>query len=346
MRVGDVSELDLIEVLAKVIGGEKPLGDQEVGSPGFRLRLSIGDDAAAWDGPAGSRVLTTDTMVEGVHFDLGRIGWADLGWKSLAANLSDIAAMGCAPLYSVVTLGLRGDLPVKGLEEMYRGMLEACRSCGGEIVGGDIVRSPVFFVSVAVVGAGPATEGGVLGQAPLLTRGAATPGDKIAVTGSLGCSGGGLRMMLQELSFDRETSAHLANAHNRPVPRVVQGLLLVGQGVAAAIDVSDGLVDDLRKLCESSGVGAVVHSAQVPADDVLKRAYPDDWLSLALSGGEDYELLFTAPPQVMERVTSLLDVPVSAIGEVVAEPQVVTVLDQAGSPIRVERGGWDHFRHG
>ena len=346
MRVGDVSELDLIEILAKVIGGEKPLGGQEVASPGFRLRLSIGDDAAAWDGPAGSRVLTTDTMVEGVHFDLGRIGWADLGWKSLAANLSDIAAMGCAPLYSVVTLGLRGDLPVKGLEEMYRGMLEACRSCGGEIVGGDIVRSPVFFVSVAMVGAAPTTEGSGLGQAPLLTRGAAKPGDKIAVTGSLGCSGGGLRMMLQELSFDGETSAHLANAHNRPVPRVAQGLPLVGQGVAAAIDVSDGLVDDLRKLCESSGVGAVVHSTQVPADDVLKRAYPDDWLLLALSGGEDYELLFTAPPGVMDEVTTLLDVPVSVIGEIVDGPQVVTVLDQAGGPMQIERGGWDHFRDG
>ena len=344
MQVKDLSEFDLIELLAESIGAS---GAPRAGRPsdlGFRLRVPIGDDAAAWDGPSGSRTLTTDALVEGVHFDLGHTGWSDLGWKTLAVNLSDVAAMGCAPLYSVITLGLRGDLPVDGLVEMYRGMSKAAREYGGDIVGGDVVRSPVFFVAVAMVGTVPSSDANEGREQPLLTRGAARPGDKIAVTGSLGCSGGGLRMYADELGFNGETSAHLANAHNRPEPRVAEGVLLAQHRVAAAIDVSDGLVDDLRKVCEASGAGALVHADRVPADEFLRRAYPDEWLSLALSGGEDYELLFTAPPQVIDETASLLDVPVSVIGEIVDQAQGVTVLDEDGSVIQVPQGGWDHFR--
>ena len=344
MQVKELGEARLIETLANTIGAVSASPAQQTDSPGFRLCLSIGDDAAAWDAPAGGRVLTTDTMVEGVHFSLDRIDWADLGWKSLSVNLSDVAAMGCAPVYSVITLGLRGDLPVDGLVEMYRGMLEACDRWGGSIVGGDVVRSPVFFVSVAMVGATAFPEGGTPRKKPILRRSAAAPGDKIAVTGSLGCSGGGLRMLQGELSFDAQTSAHLANAHNRPVPRVPEGMLLVRHGVVAAIDVSDGLVDDLGKLCEASGVGARVHSDRVPADEFLRRAYPEEWLSLALSGGEDYELLFTAPPQLMGQLGALVAVPVTVIGDITDGPPGVTVLDPSGAAVPIEQGGWDHFR--
>ena len=344
MQVKDVGEARLIETLAETLAtGDAPAVDR-VADTGFRLRLSVGDDAAAWDGPAGVRVLTTDALVEGVHFSLGRISWEDLGWKALAVDLSDIAAMGCSPLYSTVTLGLRGDLPVSGPVEMYRGMLEVCRAFGGAVVGGDIVRSNVFFVATSMVGVALPGEVDEDREGPLLKRTSATPGEQIAVTGSLGCSGGGLRMLLEELSFDEETSIHLSGVHNRPVPRVEEGMLLARHGVAAAMDVSDGLVDDLGKLCEASGVGAVIHSDRVPADEFLKRSYPDEWLSLALSAGEDYELLFTAPPQLMNKVASLMDVPVSVIGDVVGEPQGVAVLDGSGRPMVVERGGWDHFR--
>ena len=343
MQVKDVGEFQLIETLAEVVSAEGVSSVEKSGRLGFRLRLSIGDDAAAWDNPAGSTVLTTDTMVEGVHFDLARTGWADLGWKSQAVNLSDIAAMGCVPLYSVITLGLRGDLPVDGLSEMYRGMLEACRLHGGAIVGGDVVRSPAFFVAVSMVGVASADKGVGPREQPVLTRASAKHGDKIAVTGSLGCSAGGLRMMLQDLSFDEETSAHLNDAHNRPTPRVAEGALLARHGVVAAIDVSDGLVDDITKLCNASGVGAVVHSDRIPVDEFLKRAYPDEWLSLALSGGEDYELLFTVAPEILGELATLLDVPVTVIGDIVSEPRGVTVLDQHGATMEVDRG-WDHFR--
>ena len=343
MQVNDVGEFQIIERLAEIIGAEGLSRVENSGRLGFRLRLSIGDDAAAWDGPAGARVLTTDAMVEGVHFDLRRTGWADLGWKSLAVNLSDIAAMGCTPLYSVIALGLRGDLPVDGIEEMYRGMLEACHLNGGEIVGGDVVRSPVFFVSVSMVGVASAGGTGPEVQ-PLLSRASARHGDKIAVTGSLGCAAGGLRMMLQDLSFDDETSAHLRDAHNRPTPRVAEGSLLALRGVVAAIDISDGLVDDLGKLCDASGVGGVIHSESLPADEFLKATYPEEWVSMVLSGGEDYELLFTAPPQTMAELRTLLDVPLTVIGDVVSEPTGVKVLDQHGAAVEVEGRGWHHFR--
>ena len=344
MQVQQLGEFGLIRRLEAVVAEGQAACPANKIAPGYLLRLPIGDDTAAWDGPPGTRVLTTDTMVEGVHFDLRWIAWADLGWKLMAANLSDVAAMGCLPLYTVVTLGLRGDLPVDGLEEMYRGMLDACCPHGGTIVGGDVVRSPVTFVTVAMVGTAPADVGGTIrSEGRLLTRAEATEGDQVAVTGSLGCAAGGLRMYISELDFDGETVAHLGKAHDRPVPRVAEGVLLAKHGVRAAIDVSDGLVDDLRKLCEASGVGARVRADHVPVDATLKAAFPDDWLQLALTGGEDYELLFTAPAEVVAGVKSLLEVPVSVIGEVVDGDTGVAVIDQDGTPVDVERGGWDHF---
>ena len=343
MLVKDIGEFQLIQTLAKTIADENALLIERLDERGFRLHVSIGDDAAAWYSPAGFRVLTTDTMVEGIHFNLEHIDWRDLGWRLMAANLSDIAAMGCDPLYSVATLGLRGDLPVGGLAEMYRGMLDASRRPGGAIVGGDIVRSPVFFITVAMEGVAPDLDGDDSENPPLMTRSAAHSGDKVAVTGNLGCSAGGLRMLTDRLTFEAETADHLKKAHFRPVPRVSQGIALARQGVATAIDVSDGLVDDLGKLCDASGVGAVIYSALVPVDSYLKAAYPADWLTLALGGGEDYELLFAAPSATMDKVVSNLDVPVTVIGEIVEGPPRVRVLAENGQEMPIQRGGWDHF---
>ena len=348
MLVRDVGEFELIQTLVESIGGRRAGLVEGTEPRGFRLRVPIGDDASAWDEPSGTRVMTTDTMVEGVHFNLETTSWADLGWKLLAVNMSDVAAMGCAPLHSVITLGLRGDIPVDGLVEMYRGMIEACGAHGGAIVGGDVVRSPVLFVSAAMTGSctasGTSSDGGCR-QGLLLRRDGASPGDRVGVTGSLGCSAGGLRMMSQAGArrFDDGTAAHLSRAHNRPEPRVSQGQALAQNGVEAAMDISDGLVDDLRKLCEASGVGARIYVESVPVDGVLRDAFPEDWLNLALTGGEDYELLFTVPQPVMDRVAGALDIPVSIIGEIVAAPPGVTVLDADGREMTVESGGWDHF---
>ena len=338
MQVNEISEFDLIEKFSHVIQCSQAqiLGKKD--ELGFKLKISVGDDAAVWEAPKGHRVLTTDTMVEKVHFELPQIGWKNLGWKTLAVNLSDVAAMGCKPLYSVVTLGLRGSLPVDGLVEMYEGMMELCTKYGGTIVGGNIVRSPVFFVSITVIGASSSRN-------HPLNRHSAKPGEKIAVTGNIGCSAGGLRITQKKSELDEDTFEHLNSAHNTPIPRIIEGTILLENGATSAIDISDGLTDDLMKLCISSRVSADIYSNQIPVDNFLKRAFPDAWLQLALSGGEDYELLFTGSTETIKKIEQFIDVPVSVIGEIVEGIPKVSVLDSNSHSISVDQlKGWDHFK--
>ncbi|MCY4529653.1 MAG: thiamine-phosphate kinase [Chloroflexi bacterium] len=343
MLVRDAGEFRLIELLAETLAAEGAEGQDFTGTDAPKPLAGIGDDAAVWEGEGGTRVLTTDAMVEGVHFELGLTRWRDLGWKAMAVNLSDVAAMGCLPTCSVVTLGLRGNLPVEGLVDMYRGMAEACRSHGGRVVGGDVVRSPVFFLSVAMEG--QANIKGPDGGGAILARGAAEIGDVIAVTGSLGDSAGGLRVALAGERFD-DSTGRLHTAHFRPEPRLVAGQELARAGIRAAMDISDGLVGDLTKLCEASGVGAAVRGDDVPASQELRRRFPDEWLSLALTGGENYELLFTGREETVRGVSESIDVPVTTIGEIVEATHGVRVMDVKGDTVDAERGGWDHFVKG
>ena len=340
--MSDVGEASFVKALDEVIAAHQGLGESPYREK-FRLLRSIGDDAAAWECFGRVMVFTSDALVDGVHFDIDLTEWRDLGWKSIAVNLSDIAAMGCAPLYSVVTLGIHNDLPVEGLLDMYRGMLELSQLCGGEIVGGDTVNSPVFFVSVAMVGVMPVSNTGFLPERTILTRSAAKSGDKIAVTGNLGCSAGGLRIIHLKEGIGDQVSAHLINSHVRPIPRVSEGMLLADHGVIAAIDISDGLVNDLGKICQASGVGALVRSGSVPIDEFLRARHPEDFMSLALSGGEDYELLFTADSEVMDNVVSDPDLSATVIGEIVGGSSDVKVIDDCGVEIQLDLGGWDHF---
>src|SRR4051812_38244014 len=183
--VADIGEFGLIGRIQRIV---QPTAGTS--SHSSRIELRIGDDAAAWRVADGSReVLTTDALVEGVHFDPRTTGWADLGWKSLAVNVSDIAAMGARPDLAVVSLGLPRTTDVEDVEEFYRGMMECAMMAGVEIVGGDIVSAPVLVINVTVVGSTPGV---------LLTRRAAAVGDLIAVTGWPGRSGGGLRLLSDE----------------------------------------------------------------------------------------------------------------------------------------------------
>lgn len=346
MLVSELGEFNLIDRLAAVISRPNARRIQALDARGFRILRAIGDDAAAWNAPAGARVITTDAMVEGVHFNLNYTDWRSLGWKCLAANISDIAAMGCIPTYAVVTLGLRPDLPVEGLEALYEGMMELAARGGGAIVGGDVVKSSAFFITIALQGAAPAPN------APILLRSAANPGDLIAVTGPLGASAAGLRLLMSGASPQADAdaaAAYLTRAHNRPVPRVNEGVSLAAAGVRCAMDISDGLMDDLEKLCRASGVSALLHADRIPVDRRLKSAFPHDLLNLAVAGGEDYELLFTASPELIDKASSALPEPISIIGRVVERPTdadapIVRLLDAQANPIDVTSGGWDHFR--
>ena len=339
MLVGDIGEFDLIDCLESAIRDRNDAQLDLLRNRGVNLELGIGDDAAAWTYPESTVVSTTDTMVEDVHFVVGKTPWAELGWKALASNLSDVGAMGCSPTFALVTLGLREDLPLSGLIDMYGGMMDVLSQTGGALVGGDIVRSDTFFVSVAL-------EGVAESRAAVLRRDMAQPGDSIAVTGHLGCSAGGLRLLLSEGATDRLDSAtrcHLLTAHNRPQPRVAEGIALRRLGVRCAMDVSDGLTADLSKVCAASGLSANIEADRVPADSHLKAAFPSSWLQMALGGGEDYELVFCADDRTMDNVVHELGSTVSVIGRMSKGTQSVTVFDTDGSEIVVGNSGWDHF---
>ncbi len=326
VKVSETGEFALIRVLQEMVCASG------LPSP---MTLGIGDDAAAWRNPDSTELTTTDTMVEGVHFLHDGLSWNDLGWKALAVNLSDIAAMGGLPLHALVTLGLKPETQVDDVKAMYDGLLSACREYGCTIAGGDIVRSPVTFVTITVVGTA---------TGHLLTRSSGRPGDVVAVTGPLGSSAGGLRVQMEGLTLDQETKERLRNSHNRPMPRIREGQTLVKSGVQTAMDISDGLIDDLSKLAAASGVGAVVCASRVPVDPRLKSAFPRDHLQLALNGGEDYELLFAGSQDVVDRALAGLDASASIIGRLVADhPGQVRMLDDHGAEIDISRRGWDHF---
>jgi thiamine-monophosphate kinase len=164
------------------------------------------------------------------------------------------------------------------------------------------------------------------------------------VTGCLGQAAAGIRMLLADLEFDSETAAFLREAHLRPYPRVAEGQILVQNGVKAAIDISDGLVGDLTHICKASHVGARLWANSIPVHPLMKAAFKEESLGLAISGGEDYELLFTAGDDVIERVRGLMPIPVTVIGEITGdEPGKVTLLDEKGGIFDWELRGWDHF---
>ena len=334
MQVTDLGEFGLIELLNSLVTRERR-GPDNGAAYDFRLLVDTGDDTAAWSSGAATELFTTDTVVEGVHFTRDTTPWRDLGWKSLAANISDIAAMGGLPLYALVTLALPPETEVADLQELYRGMLDIGERYGVAIVGGDVVRAPVVFITVALTG--------VRSGAPML-RTTARPGDQVAVTGYLGSSGGGLKLLREGLSLPPATADFLRQAHRRPSPAVAEGQFLNRAGVLTAMDVSDGLADDLSKLCRASGAAARIYADRTPAHPRLRQAFPKDWLDLALHGGEDYLLLFTAPPPVMARALAALPEGAAVIGEIIAGPAgQVTLLATDGSEQALGRAGWDHF---
>ena len=218
-------------------------------------------------------------------------------------------------------------------------MLSACHEYKCRIVGGDVVQSPVTFITISMTG---------VAQEGLLSRKEAVPGDVIAVTGPLGCSSGGLQLLLNDTLTDVQgwvTGVHLSKTHRRPIPRLTECQMLVQSGVRNAMDISDGLVDDLSKMCVSSGVGAIIHSYQVPVDSFLKTAFPKSYLEFALNGGEDYEILFTGEEKIVLDVVNRLSPYAAVIGRIVADDSCkVQVLGELGKDLRFDRQGWDHFK--
>ena len=332
----------------KDIGGEdgfiERVRETHAGAVGDGLVLGIGDDAAVIETPAGSQmVVTTDMLVEHVHF---RREWSDpysIGWKSAAVNLSDIAAMGAEPTFAFLSIAFNETETVETLERIYDGFSDCLNRYGARLAGGDTNSTPDgMVISVTLLGSVKT------GQA--FTRAGARPGDILLVTGALGDSAAGLAL-LQEYGTPRaeKVDKGLLNLHRRPQPRVMASRVLVETGhVRAAMDLSDGLLRDLHKLCAASQVGARIDTAHLPISDAARSAakmLSKDPVLLALQGGEDYELLLVVAPEhvdaVIEAVTAA-GTPLVAIGEIqksgrrIVAPNGVDDLDPG-------EGGWDHF---
>ena len=336
VKVSELGEFGLIDRLAVAAAGHAP---SEAAS---RLVVGIGDDAVVWRVDSGALLATTDTLVEGVHFVPGRTPWRDLGWKALVANLSDIAAMGGTPDFALVTLGLPPDSEVEPLDELYAGLTEAADAHGVVIAGGDIVRAPAFFVSVTLTGH---ADLDATGEPLVLRRNAAQAGDVIAVTHTLGGAAGGLRAF-QDGKIDTDAANPLIKRHLRPQPRLEAGRAALAAGVRCAIDVSDGLLQDLGHVCRASRLGAVVWRDKLPVDPALVDAFePDEALRMAATGGEDYELVLVGASEHIEAARKESDVSITVIGEMVIDAKhEAKLLDEAGREVAIASTGWDHLR--
>jgi thiamine-monophosphate kinase len=332
VTVGDIGEFALIERIAAWVADGSPTSESD---RGFKLQTGIGDDAAVWISPGGTQISTIDTVVEGIHFLNGSISWLDIGWRLMVSNVSDIAAMGAVPLCATVALGIPSHFPVRSVEDLYRGMLEASRTYQIYVIGGDVVSSPTIFVTVSLNGA--------MSEIPL-SRSKARSGDAILVTGPLGGSAGGLKVILDEIPVDSDARMALVQLHQRPWARVQEGRSLIELGILCAMDISDGLLVDLKKLVKSSGVGAYLEVDRVPVCAPLRLAFPTQALQLAVTGGEDYQLLFTCPSELLDSVFAVLPSS-SIVGEITASDSGRVVIsdprDELGNQHFV---GWEHFR--
>jgi thiamine-monophosphate kinase len=285
-----------------------------------------GDDAALLrPRPGMDLVQTVDTSLEGVHFPAG-LDPADIGWRSLAVNLSDLAAMGAEPAWGLLALVLpRAD--EDWVDRFAQGIRALADEAGLDLVGGDTVRGPLA-VTFALTGFVPP------GQA--LRRGGARPGDGVWVTGPLGGGAAGLAAW-------RRGEPAAAGAFLRPRPKLAEGAALRGLA-SAAIDVSDGLLQDLGHLLHASGVGAVVDLERVPVDEGAARAGPPEALRMALGGGDDYQLCFTVPAAhraALAAAAASWPTAPARIGVITAAPGLV--LQQDGQAVAMPAQGWDHF---
>jgi thiamine-monophosphate kinase len=305
------------------------------------VRLGIGDDAALLAMPAGHILaVSTDTLVAGVHFPKSTRAF-DIGWKSLAVNLSDLAAMGATPAWATLALTLP-DADAQWVGQFADGFAALAGEFKLALVGGDTTRGPL---SVTV------TVHGFVPDGAALLRSGARAGDGVYVTGTLGDAAAGLRILAQGEGApgnDRPTTSRtiLIERLDRPTPRVAQGLALRGRA-SACIDISDGLVADLGHVCAASGVGAEIDVESLPASSALFGLCDAPTRhALQLAGGDDYELCFTAADA--EAASLLGDLArggcgATRVGRIVAG-YGVNIRDAGGNPVAVMRPGWDHFR--
>lgn len=328
---------------------------QDIGEQGLLERLQrfcppeiIGDDAAVLvTAPKQSLVVTTDVLVDGVHFSDVTTSPEDAGWRAAAANLSDLAAMGASPLGITVGLGLPGEVRVSWVERLYQGMTECLQKYNTSIVGGDVVRSPVTTLAI--------TAFGQVNPDRIIRRSAAVVGDAIIVTGVHGASRAGLELLLhpelgQDLNDEEKTA--LIRAHQRPQPRLdvlpILWKILTpnSQLPIAGMDSSDGLADAIIQICRASGVGAVLERREIPVPKTFNHWLTQEQvLEYALYGGEDFELVLCLPQELASALVQHLGEGAAIVGSITSGSTVLLHDEQKKFPDQVLSlsQGFQHF---
>ena len=307
---------------------------------GRGVNLGIGDDAAWVQTPSGSCLVTSDVLLEGVHFDLRWTSLYALGYKTLAVNMSDIAAMGGTPAYLILSLGIPKSLESNHLDELYRGIRSLATKSGVTLVGGDTSIAQCLLISACLMGHPNSRP---------ITRHGARAGDDIYVTGTLGDSALALKLLKRKSpKLNHRSGKYLLSRHHFPTARVHTGFVLAKKQLARAmIDISDGLLQDLGHICKASRVGAVLLEEHLPLSQAYRSIAGRDGTEHALTGGEDYELLFCVRPRdrtKLSRIQKLFDVPITRIGKCVDARDGISVLNRHGHRLSFSTGGHDHFQ--
>ncbi|MEM0963527.1 MAG: thiamine-phosphate kinase [Bacteroidota bacterium] len=347
--VSDVGEFGLIDRLNATLADA---------ASGKDLVLGIGDDAAVYrvgsagsDGPSRVHVVTTDALVEGVHFDRTYVPLRALGWKAIATNVSDVVAMNARPLYATVALGLPNNLSVEGAEALYTGMAQACETYGLAVVGGDVTASARLMLSVTVVGEAAEDE--------IVRRSGASPGDLLCVTGDLGASAAGLKVLMagkdgmsagdgapdEPPQPDLTEFAYVVERHLMPQARLdrVQTWADAGVRPSSLIDVSDGLASEAHHLSQAGVVGAVIDGGLLPVHvqtALAAQRYGERPEAFVLYGGEDYELMFTLSEADAPKLAADT---YAVVGQITEPDDGVQLRLPDGNHVPLHASGYRHY---
>ncbi len=310
---------------------------------------SIGDDAAVINNEGFETVISTDLLIEGIHFDLMYMPLKHLGYKSVVVNLSDIYAMNAQPKQITVSLALSNRFSVEAVEELYEGIYAACRHYGVDLVGGDTTSSPRgLVISITAIGQGEKHK--------LAYRNGAKVGDLICITGDLGAAYLGLQILEREkqlyidnplLQPDLEQQDYLIGRQLKPEARkdIIEMFEKNNLIPTSMMDISDGLASELHHICKQSGVGAFIEETGVsihPDAQLMALKFQLDPITCALNGGEDYELLFTIDPNDIEKIKYLPDIFIA--GEIVKKEDGIKLHTKGGNVHPITAQGWNHFQ--
>lgn len=336
--VNELGEFGLIEHLTKRHQTQHP-----------STIKGIGDDAAVIDNGKYKTVISTDMLVEGIHFDMAYTPLEHLGYKAVVVNLSDIYAMNAIPKQITVSMALSNRYSVEAIETIYKGIFRACSFYNVDLIGGDTTSSPKgLILSITAIGQGETDK--------LVYRDGAKVGDLLCVTGDLGASFLGLQLLEREKRIflenpgvqpDLENKDYLLARQLKPEARkdIIELFKQASLVPTAMMDISDGLASEIFHICKASGVGAIVEESNVPIHpeaEEMALKFQLDPITCALSGGEDYELLFTVNPKDIEKVRFMPDIFI--MGEIVEASEGIKLHTKGGNIHDIKAQGWQHFK--